>query len=328
MKNNPKVSVVIPVYNVEKYLPQCLDSVINQTLKEIEIIIIDDGSKDASGKIADEYAKKDKRIRVFHRENGGYGKAMNFGFSQATGEYIGIAESDDFVSPFMFEKLYKTAKENDVEVVKSNFNYYWPIPDDKYIPCNFLPEEDMNQIIKPLERPEIFKCMPCIWAAIYKTQFIRDNNITFLETPGASYQDTSFNFKVWAKANKVYFIKDRFLNYRQDNETSSVNSKNKIFCVCDEYNEIENFLEKKFSNKKSDLLFLTKSLKFSCYYWNFLRLSKMNRLIFLKRMRQEFLKDYKNGLINRKYFYRKNRRKIKMIIYFPILFYILNFSKS
>lgn len=329
MYKKEKVSIIIPVYNVEKYLSQCLDSVIAQTLKDIEIIIVDDGSIDSSGKIADNYAKKDKRIRVFHRENGGYGKAMNFGISQAKGDFIGIVESDDFVSPFMFEKLYKIAVENDVQVVKSNFNFYWSIPNEKYLPCDFLPENDLNQVINPHERYEIFRCMPCIWAAIYKTEFIRNNNIGFLETPGASYQDTSFNFKVWAMANKVFFINDHLLNYRQDNETSSVNSKSKIFCVCDEYKEIERFIEKEISeNQKSDLILLKESLKFACYLWNFLRLPLNNRVIFLKQMHKEFSTAYKNGYITRKFFYRKVRRNVMLLIHFPILFYIKYFNKK
>ena len=108
-----KVSVVIPVYNVERYLRQCLDSVINQTLKEIEIIIVNDGSKDSSLSIIKEYAAADNRITVIDKPNGGYGESMNRGFDKATGEYIGIIESDDYAELDMFEKLYATACEHD-----------------------------------------------------------------------------------------------------------------------------------------------------------------------------------------------------------------------
>ena len=108
----PKVSIVIPTYNVEQYLKECLDSVINQTLKDIEIICVDDGSTDNSGKILDEYAAKDSRIKVIHKENGGYGKAMNVGIDNATGEYIGIVEPDDYIEFDMYETLYINAKKN------------------------------------------------------------------------------------------------------------------------------------------------------------------------------------------------------------------------
>ena len=103
--NTPKVSVVIPCYNVEKYLHQCLDSVVNQTLKELEIICVNDGSKDSTLAIIQEYAARDDRIRIVDKPNGGYGESMNRGFDLATGEYIGIIESDDYAELDMFEKL-------------------------------------------------------------------------------------------------------------------------------------------------------------------------------------------------------------------------------
>ena len=101
----PKISVIIPVYNVEKYLRECLDSVINQTLADIEIILVDDGSPDNCPQICDEYALKDNRIKVIHKENGGYGSAMNVGLEKATGEYIGIVEPDDYIDSKMYEDL-------------------------------------------------------------------------------------------------------------------------------------------------------------------------------------------------------------------------------
>ena len=116
----PKVSAIIPVYNVEKYLRECLDSVINQTLKDIEIICVDDGSTDNSGKIIDEYATKDKRIVVIHKANGGYGHSCNKGLDKVRGEYTAILEPDDFVDEHMYEDLYNYAKQYDVDIVKAN----------------------------------------------------------------------------------------------------------------------------------------------------------------------------------------------------------------
>ena len=102
----PKVSIVIPVYNVEKYLRDCLDSVCNQTLKDIEIICVDDGSTDASGIILDEYAEMDDRFRIIHKKNEGYGKAVNIGMAAVKAPYVGIVESDDMLVPYMYENLY------------------------------------------------------------------------------------------------------------------------------------------------------------------------------------------------------------------------------
>ena len=126
-----KVSIVVPVYNVEKYLRQCMDSIVNQTLKEIEIICVDDGSTDSSGDILDEYASRDNRVRVIHKENKGYGHSMNMGFHAANGKYIGIVESDDYAEPEMFEVLYEEAEKKQLDVIKSSFYFYYSIPEEK-----------------------------------------------------------------------------------------------------------------------------------------------------------------------------------------------------
>ena len=121
MSSRVKVSVLVPIYNVEEFLPECLDSLVNQTLKDIEFICINDGSKDDSLKILKEYAKKDKRILIINKKNSGYGDSMNKGLEKAKGEYIGIVESDDFIDLDAFEKLYNIAKKNDADVVKRIF---------------------------------------------------------------------------------------------------------------------------------------------------------------------------------------------------------------
>ena len=115
------VSVIVPIYNVEKYLEKCIKSIRKQSLKNIEIICVDDGSTDSCPKMLEEYAKGDPRIRVITQPNGGYGKAMNVGLAAAKGEYIGIVEPDDYILPNMFKTLYDAAKRHDCEIVKSDF---------------------------------------------------------------------------------------------------------------------------------------------------------------------------------------------------------------
>ena len=119
-----KLSIIVPVCNVEKYLRECLESLINQTLKDIEIICINDGSKDHSLDILKEYERKDKRIYIIDKPNAGYGHTMNKGMDVAKGEYIGIVESDDFAAENMFESLYNLAIEHEADVVKSNYIAY------------------------------------------------------------------------------------------------------------------------------------------------------------------------------------------------------------
>ena len=117
----PKVSIIVPTYNVENYLRECMDSIVGQTLKDIEIICINDGSTDKSLEILKNYAAKDPRIIIVDKKNEGYGVGMNIGLERASGEYIGIVEPDDFVPANMYEDLYNAAKKNDLDFVKADF---------------------------------------------------------------------------------------------------------------------------------------------------------------------------------------------------------------
>ena len=115
-----RISVVVPVYNVEQYLEKCVNSIINQTYKNLEIILVDDGATDKSGKLCDELAKLDNRIMVYHKKNGGLSDARNYGVERATGDYIGFVDSDDYIDAEMYEKLYEALKKENVDVAESN----------------------------------------------------------------------------------------------------------------------------------------------------------------------------------------------------------------
>ena len=117
---NPLVSVIIPVYNVEKYLKQCVDSVIGQTYRDLEIILVDDGSTDHSGDMCDKYAEKDYRVKVIHKENGGASSARNIGIAVVSGEYVYMPDSDDYIDTYCIEKLLNCAMENNADLVFFN----------------------------------------------------------------------------------------------------------------------------------------------------------------------------------------------------------------
>ncbi|MDR3177621.1 MAG: glycosyltransferase [Campylobacteraceae bacterium] len=304
MKKQPAVSVIVPIYNVEKYLRQCLDSIVEQTLHDIEIILINDGSKDGSLAIMKEYAKQDERIKIIDKPNEGYGKTMNRGLDIAIGEYIGIVESDDWIERDMFEQLYKLAKQHDVEVVKSNFYKYTTKDGERSEKERLLPENDAEQIINPKERSNIFYCQPSIWSAIYKRAFLDKYKIRFLESPGASYQDVGFNFKVWAMADKVWLTSNAFLHYRCDNENQSVNSRDKVFCVCDEWEEIERFMDD-YSRWKKSSYKLRNHVKWGNYHWNLNRLEYEKREEFRKRIAAEYRQIIKNNGMERNCFNQK-----------------------
>ncbi len=119
--SHPKVSIIVPVYNTEKYLKRCLDSLLRQTLEDIEIIIVDDGSKEPCSRLCDQLSETDSRIKVIHKLNGGLGFARNTGIEAATGEYVGFVDSDDYIEPVMYEKLYKAADAYNADLVLSGF---------------------------------------------------------------------------------------------------------------------------------------------------------------------------------------------------------------
>ena len=289
-----KVSIIIPIYNVEQYLRECLDSVVNQTLKDIEIICVNDGSTDNSLNIIKEYANNDNRIKIIDKQNSGYGDSMNKGLDAATGEYIGIVEPDDFVELDMYEKLYATAKQEKVVCVKGDyFRYSEKTPiENRDIVTFFDKELFYNRKINAIENPAIFIGSATIWAAIYNRDFLISHNIKFLPTAGASYQDTSFWIKVLFEAENVYCSKYAGYHYRIDNPNSSVKSNAKIFCICDEMHEIE----KRYSSDPEKQLIIN-SLKFDKYVWNYNRLAKKGRKVFLNI----FLNELKDIIKNKKY---------------------------
>lgn len=301
--NTPKVSVVIPCYNVEKYLRQCLDSVINQTLKELEIICVNDGSTDSTLSIIEEYAKNDERVKIIDKPNSGYGNSMNRGFDMATGEYIGIVESDDFIDADMYEHLYTAAVSNNAEVVKSNFYLYWSAlgGEDKF--DDVLPYELCGKVfcpktdLKGMDQVNFWNAKPSIWSSIYNREFIRNNSIRFNETPGASYQDASFAFKVWTCAQRVFGVYAAYLHYRQDNEASSVNNPGKVYCICDEYAEMERFINEDASRAK--LYPLMNRIRYDSYMWNMSRIAPEFVPEFAKRMADDFNEAAKRGGINK-----------------------------
>ncbi len=325
--STPKVTVVIPCYNVEKYLRQCLDSVINQTLKDLEIICVNDGSKDSTLSIIQEYAGKDNRIKIIDKPNGGYGESMNRGFDMATGDYIGIIESDDYADLDMFEKLYNCAKEYNLDVAKSGFYYYYSKPTEVNKPNPISSHTTSGRTFCPtlgfqskMEMVDFFNIKPTIWSAIYRKDFIRENNIRFNETPGASYQDASFNFKVWVCAKRVRLLEECFLHYRQDNEASSINSPGKVYCICDEYEEMERFIENR-PLEKAIVEPIMIRIKYDSYNWNYERLAEPLQREFISRFGEDFKKHQEEDTLKQDYFEWYKWKRVNQIIENPILYH-------
>ena len=307
------VSIVMPIFNASKYLKESLGGLLNQTLKNIEIICVNDGSTDNSLEMIQFYARDDERIRIINNTNHGYGYSMNCGIAAAKGEYIGILEPDDFADNNMFEMLYTIAKEKEIDVVKSNYYEY----SEKEKRNNFfevlsgLPYE---KITSSEENSRIVIMRPCIWAAIYRREFLVENGIRFTETPGASYQDTAFAFKVWTMARKVYFIREPLLHYRIDNDNSSVKSSGKIFSICDEYQNIQAFLNEKL-DKKNIFIKMLQVLKLDGYLWNLDRISEEFKPLFRDQIALEFIKAEYDGFLDESLFDENKYNALKEIIH-------------
>jgi len=221
MMNKSKVSVIIPIYGVEKYLRQCLDSVLAQTLQEIEIILVNDGSPDECPKIIDEYAAKDGRITAIHKPNGGYGSACNVGFARAAGEYAAIVEPDDFINRNMYEQLYETAHKNNCDVVKSAFYRHYDIagkePYD--VSPRWFPKRESrwtmpHGVFTIYEHPEFFYFHPSVWSCIYRRDFIEQHQIRMEELPGAGWADNLFQVQTLCVAKSIAYIDTAFYHWR------------------------------------------------------------------------------------------------------------------
>lgn len=258
-----KVSVVVPVYNVGNYLRECLDSIRVQTLKELEIICVDDGSTDSSAQILDEYAKKDDRFRIVHKVNEGYGKAMNVGISMAASPYVGIVESDDWIEPHMYETLYRLMEERQADVVKADYYEFYEGDEgtriERYVPCisesrlgHYLPFDRerfgrllglYDTVFDIRDHEEAFLFEKYTWSGLYRRKFLKENSILHNESPGASYQDNGFWFQTMVKAERISFTGQAFYHYRIDNLNSSIHSREKVFAVCDEYDFVNGILE-------------------------------------------------------------------------------------
>ena len=293
----PAVSVLVPIYNVEGYLEQCLASIADQTFSDYEVICINDGSTDGSRAIIQRFLDADSRFCVIDKPNSGYGASMNRGLGAARGTYVAILESDDFFEPDALETLVSCAESNASEVVKADFWLYWTSPERREL-FGVVDDVQAGRTMQPLDDMAVFFRKPSIWSALYRRDFLEANDIRFLETPGASYQDAGFSFKVWASAQRVSFLAKPVVFYRQDNESSSVNSRTKAFCVCDEYASMTAFLDGRPASCRRRLQGILERMKFDSYMWNIDRLEDGLRAEFAVRASAEFADDLAAGRVD------------------------------
>lgn len=231
-----EVSVIVPVYQVEQYLRQCLDSILKQTFQDMEIILVDDGSKDNSGKICDEYALKDNRVKVIHQVNKGLSDARNTGMNQMSGKYFMFVDSDDYISELMVEKLYEKAEETGADIVCCNFEYFWK-NNEKASYSTKQRSEVLNssEIFNHRKNEKNYGFWTVAWNKLHKSSSMN----SFRFRSGKIHEDEFWANDIYQKDLKVVTIEDSLYYYRQ-RHNSIVNIKN----IKKEFDLIEAFQER------------------------------------------------------------------------------------
>ena len=270
---SPKVSVVVPIYNVEKYLKQCVESLLNQTLKEIEIILVDDESPDLSGKIADEYEKKYSNIKTIHKKNGGLGPARNTGLEHATGEYVAFLDSDDWVQSDMYEKLYMVAKQQEADIVVSGhcdvsngipvLQKQHPLRGNVYASVDEIREVRKNLFGHDINDIEVESFPMSVCMSIYNRNMIEKYQLRF---ENILSEDTIFNISAYKFAKKIIFTEYTDYCYRKDEQESITQTFSKSKKI-----QFKTFLQRlrNLAEKEKDENYLMRSRRMAIDYCRF-----------------------------------------------------------
>ena len=250
------ISIIVPIYKVEQYLDKCIQSIINQTYKNLQIILVDDGSPDKCGKICDEYALKDNRIEVIHKINGGLSDARNVGIGRAKGKYIGFVDSDDYIEKDMYENMYNLLEERNADVCICNF--YNVIENNNIIknPNNGIQEYNKIDILKEILLDK--QIQSYAWNKLYKSELF--DNVKY--PVGKKYEDIGTTFYILEKCNKVV-VTDLPKYYYLNRIDSIVNnlSEQTVIDYVDLINERYDYIENKYSElRRYNIYYLARTL--------------------------------------------------------------------
>lgn len=230
-----KVSVIVPVYNVEQYLEKCLDSLANQTLKDIEIIVVNDGSPDNSQKIIDKYVKKYSNIKSYIKENGGVSDTRNYGIKKATGKYIAFVDGDDYVSYNMYELMYNKAESGNFDMVVCDLNYVYE--DGKTVRVSSKIEHDTTDI-----KRTYINMYPCVWNKIYKKSLF-NNNVEFKK--GVWFEDVDFLYKIFPYVKTIGVVKEPLNQYVQRSGSITKTFDKRLYNYVDNFNGLLEFYKER-----------------------------------------------------------------------------------
>lgn len=239
--NEVKVSVIIYVKNTVDYIEQCIRSVMNQTLKELEILVVDGGSTDGTLQLIERLKKEDARIRSYE-EHGSVGAQFNLGLSKANGQYIGVCEADDYILPDMYKKQYEIAAKHRIDVLRAGYYQVCQAGGREYrFPVKACSRDELTgKVIDYSQSTEFLEQgINGFWSGLYRRTFLLSHHIQMNETKGAAYQDISFSFLTQMLAERVWFMGEAFYCYRIDNPNASVNSIHGVRLHRKEYAELK-----------------------------------------------------------------------------------------
>jgi glycosyltransferase involved in cell wall biosynthesis len=256
----PKVSIVVPIYNVEKFLSRCMDSLLSQSLTDIEIIAVNDGSTDSSGEILHKYAKRDSRVKVLDKKNGGVSSARNTGLSIACGKFIGFVDPDDWIDPEMYETMYYTAYKEKADIVMCSYIREFGthskvkefnIAEFERFNNDELKSKILRRLVGPLHdeiaNPEMLDSWGTVWSKLYRSEILKGKDLSFTDLSEiGTNEDSLFNIEALYYANSFYFINKPFYHYWRAND-SSVTSRYKpqlLYQYINLFQKIEEFIKK------------------------------------------------------------------------------------
>ena len=303
-----KISVIIPIYNAEKYLSKNLESIKNQTIKEIEILCIDDGSTDSSCEIAEKFAEEDNRFVVIRQKNGGAGAARNNGIRHAKGKYLSFLDADDFFEPNMLQMAYEKAEETKADFVVFNSDQYYE-KSNEFKTVNWVVRYQELPPYQPFNRramtDNIFKVfVGWAWDKLYNREWVVTNDLWFQEQ--RSSNDMLFVFSALAEAKRIAYVEeDKILaNQRRDNHSSLSNTREKSWdCFYKALCALRSRLQEKGIYEEVEKDYINYALH-ACL-WNYNTLAEPTKSQLLAKLREEWWKDLGIEGKDESYFYNK-----------------------
>lgn len=255
---SPKISIIVPIYNVEKYLPKCIESILNQSFEDFELILINDGSKDNCSKICKEYAKKDSRIIIINKENTGVSDSRNKGIEIAKGEYIGFVDSDDYINPYMYEELINSCINNNSDISIIGFTGIDKTGKELF---TYIPNENSYKL------SEILKAANPV-NKLYKKKLFKDDGLRY--KVNRFYEDLNLIPKLIIKADKISFVGKSTYYYLQREGSTTHSKDDKILDNLWAYVDIKDYLECKNLYKEYEYEFMEGVNYFKLFYANIL----------------------------------------------------------